>query len=289
MEKKKENETPENWNYKIKNRESIAKIIIGVILFALIAYKLAISNVSFDFSNFSFSDLLSMTLAIFAIALSVAFYFKATETSNKFYDNTFKFTKDISSILGRIEAGFGERLRHLDEGYTGLREKFDGNGVVDTEEIENTKKELEEEKIKLKKERTEKDEILSSIMKKAKLTQKEKEEVLGKLKHKEDEISNLSKELHFLKRELRHGENELIHQYPSSIRKMAIDFIKMGNHNISLILDAPIGFIQRKIRFDKEDYPSVIFSRFIKYGIIEEDGIFTTKGIELIKSVAKKI
>ena len=182
MEKKKENEIPENWNYKIKNRESIAKISIGIILFALIAYKLAVSELSFDFSNFSFSDLLSMTLAIFAIALSVAFYFKATDTSNKFYDNTFKFTKDISSILGRIEAGFGERLKHLDEGYTGLRDKFDGNGVVNTEEIENTKKELEEEKIKLKKERTEKDEILSSIMKKGKTYTRRKRRSFRKIK-----------------------------------------------------------------------------------------------------------
>jgi uncharacterized membrane protein (DUF373 family) len=289
MEKKKESESQESWRYKIKNRESIAKIAIGLILFALIAYKLAISNINFDFSNFNFSDLLSLTLAIFAIALSVAFYFKATDTSNKFYDNTFKFTKDISEILGRIEAGFGERLKHLDEGYSGLRDKFDGGVQVSAEEIESTKKELEEEKIKLKKERTEKDEILSTLMKKAKLSENEKQDVLGKLKNKENEISTLSKELHFLKRELRHGENELRQQFPSVISKMLIELIKRENIDISLILDAPISFIKRKIKFNKEDYPKSFYERFNKYGIIENDEFFTNKGIELLKSVAKQI
>lgn len=289
MKKEKSNETKENWNYKIKNRESIAKIVIGIILFALIAYKLAISDLTFDFSNFNFSDLLSLTLAIFAISLSVAFYFKATDTSNKFYDNTFKFTKDTSEILGRIEAGFGERLRHLDEGYTGLRDKFDGGNQVSAEEIETTKKELEEEKIKLKKERTEKDEILSSIMKKAKLSEKEKQEVLEKLDNKENEISILSKELHFLKRELRQGENELRNNYPSIISNMAMDFIKREKLDISMIIEAPISFIRRKIKFDKENHPRIIYDRFGKYEIIEENGTFTAKGIELLKDVAKRI
>ncbi|KAF9658915.1 hypothetical protein ABHQ57_00465 [Tenacibaculum sp. ZH5_bin.1] len=289
MENKKKNEIPENLKYKIKNRESIAKIVLGVILFALIAYKLAVSDLTFDFSNFSFSDLLSLTLAIFAIALSVAFYFKATDTSNKFYDNTFKFTKDISEILGRIEAGFGERLRHLDEGYTGLRDKFDGGFQISAEEIETTKKELEEEKIKLEKERTEKDEILSSIMKKAKLSEKEKQEVLEKLESKENEISILSKELHFLKRELRQGENELRHNYPFVISKMANNFITNENLDISMIIEAPISFIRRKIKFDKENHPRIFFDRFSKYGVIEENGTFTAKGIELLKDVAKRI
>jgi Skp family chaperone for outer membrane proteins len=291
MEKVKENENSENsenLRHKIKNRESIAKIIIGVMLFALIFYKLAISDINFDFSNFNFSDLLSLTLAIFAIALSVAFYFKATDTSNKFYDNTFKFTKDISEILGRIEAGFGERLRHLDEGYTGLRDKFDGGVQVSAEEIESTKKELEEEKNKLKKERTEKNEILSSLMKKAKLSATEKEEVLEKLENKEKEISHLSKELHFLKRELKHDENELRNKYPSVIYKMITHFIKKENIDTSIILEAPFGFIRRKFKFNRENHPRSFYERFNEFGIIEDDEYFTTKGIQLLKDIAKR-
>ena len=50
---------------------------------------------------------------------------KASDTSNQFYDNTYKFTKEISELLGRIEEGFGERLRHLDEGYAGIRDRVE--------------------------------------------------------------------------------------------------------------------------------------------------------------------
>ena len=293
MDQNKNKNLPEDLKYKIKNRESIAKIVLGVIIFALIAYKLAISNFTFDFTGFSFTDLLSLILAIFAIALSVAFYFKATDTSNKFYDNTFKFTKDISEILGRIEAGFGERLRHLDEGYTGLRNKFENTGVVNTEELDSSKKELEEEKLKLEKEISEKDQILSSLMQKAKLSETEKKDVLESLKNKETEILNLNKELHFLKREIRQGErareNELTHRYPTSVINLILEFLKMSDYDIQMIIDAPEGFLIRKIKYDKEKYPSMFFDRFLKFGIISEDERFTPNGIELLKIVAKRI
>ncbi|MFM2334285.1 MAG: hypothetical protein RIS91_288 [Bacteroidota bacterium] len=85
------------------------KFIVGILVTLLLVYKLAVSNLSFDFSKFDFNALLALLLSLFAIGLSVAFYFKATDTSNLFYDNTYKFTKEISEILGRIEAGFGER------------------------------------------------------------------------------------------------------------------------------------------------------------------------------------
>lgn len=279
----------EDINSKIKNRESIAKITIFIILFALFSYKIAFATFEFDFKGFNFSDLLSLLLAIFSIGLSVAFYFKATDTSNKFYDNTFKFTKDISEILGRIEAGFGERLKHLDEGYTGLREKFNGGFQVDTEEIENAKKELEKEKEKLEKERNEKNDILSNLMKKAKLSEAEKGEVLEKLKDKENEISNLSKELHFLKREIRNNERHVSNEFPSMLKNMTIDYLKMNEIDLSIIIDAPISYLKKHLKFDKEKNPRGIYERFVRYGIITEDGDFYTKGIELLKDVACKL
>jgi len=109
----------------IRNRESWLKVYVIFVFSSLIAWKLATSFINLDLSDFNFTDLLSVLMALFAIVLSVAFYFKAEETSNKFYHNSYEFTKEISEILGRIEAGFGEKLRHLDEGYTGLRDKFD--------------------------------------------------------------------------------------------------------------------------------------------------------------------
>lgn len=290
----KDKETPEDWKYKLKNRESIAKIVTGIILFALIAYKLALSNFSFDFSNFNFTDLLSLTLAIFAIALSVAFYFKATDTSNKFYDNTFKFTKDISEILGRIEAGFGERLRHLDEGYTGLIDKFDGNGVVNqTEEIEAAKLELEDEKRKIQNEVEEKDKILESLLKKAKLNDSEKSQILKQLKEKEEEISTLSSEMRYIKRNINRAErtlnNDLIQSIPPSLRQMLTDYLKLNPKDANMVREAPIGYLKKRLKFDKERVTARFYLNFINHRIINEEDHFTDRGIEILKNLVNRI
>ena len=61
---------------KVKNRNSVLKIIVVSVFSILLAYKLALSDVNFDFTKFDFSDLLSLVMALFSIALSVAFYFK---------------------------------------------------------------------------------------------------------------------------------------------------------------------------------------------------------------------
>ncbi len=89
-------------------------LLVTTILALVIAWKIYRSEV----------DLTGTILALFSVGLSVAFYFKANETSNQFYDNTYKFTNNMSELLGRIDSGFGERLRHLDEGNNHIREKL---------------------------------------------------------------------------------------------------------------------------------------------------------------------
>lgn len=111
-----------NVKEKIANRNSWLKIGVICSLTILFIFKTWDTDFSNVMSGFDFSDLLSLFLAMFSIGLSVLFYLKATETSNIFYDNTYRFTKDVSEILGRVEAGFGEKLKHLDEGYLGLKD-----------------------------------------------------------------------------------------------------------------------------------------------------------------------
>ncbi|MHC1741518.1 MAG: hypothetical protein AB9873_00640 [Syntrophobacteraceae bacterium] len=102
-----------------------AIVLVGAYLVivpvTVVCYKLVMSQSSLDLATFNFSDLLSLLLALFSVALSSAFYFKASDTSNEFYQNSYKFTKEVSEILGRIEERFGERLRHIDEGYSELK------------------------------------------------------------------------------------------------------------------------------------------------------------------------
>lgn len=117
-----------------------------ICLILVITWKLINADISISIEKLTFTDLLSMLVSFFAIGLAVAFNFKATDTSNRFYDNSYKFTKEISEILGRIEAGFGEKLKNIDEGYSGLR---DGllQRPIDTEKaaeaVEAQKKEVE--------------------------------------------------------------------------------------------------------------------------------------------------
>lgn len=276
-------------NDKIKDRESWVKVSIAIILFALVAYKIAVSELNFDFSKFQFSDLLSLILAIFSIALSVAFYFKATDTSNKFYNNTFKFTKEISEILGRIEAGFGERLRHLDEGYSGLKDKFDGGSYLNqSENIEDSKKELEKEKMKIEKEVKEKDEILASLMKKARLDEAQQIEVTKKLKLKETEIDKLNNELEFLKRRIYNAEKSLnndLQEIPNSIKEIIKEYLIRTDLNINTIVKGSQEFLQRHLKI--EGLPKSVRNKLFFYEIISSEGVFTELGIRLLKHVAR--
>lgn len=271
----------------IKNRESWAKIAVAVILTALVSYKIATIDANLDFSNFNFSftDLLSLILAIFAISMSVALYFKATDTSNRFYDNTFKFTKDISEILGRIEAGFGARLKNLDEGYSGLRDSFQGS-IGSSEEINASKIELE-------KEISEKNQILSNLIDQTKLSEDEKAKVLHSLQEKEREISNLTKELHTLRREINNNgsikDSNIIYSLPPTARNILIDIINSSNLSIRSIIDAPTIFLQRRLKFDQEKYSKSMYKLLLHHGIITEEGGFTAEGLGYIQALAKRI
>ena len=67
---------------------------------SVICYKLVASNFTIDAPT-----LLSFLLALFSIILSALFYF-SYETSNKFYDNSFRYTKQIAELLVGIENKF---------------------------------------------------------------------------------------------------------------------------------------------------------------------------------------
>ncbi|MBG0968239.1 hypothetical protein QRE63_18795 [Bacillus mycoides] len=126
------------------------KIILTIflaILLVLLFYKIINMNLELKVTDF-----LSITLALFSIGLSAAFYFKSTEQSNKFYDDTVKFTRDIGTTLGRIQSGFGQTLKHLEKGNTKLHDKIEGlannisqkqNRIVENTEVVQTLQELQ--------------------------------------------------------------------------------------------------------------------------------------------------
>ena len=80
----------------------------GLIFVGMLCYSILKSKVSLD-------SILSTLLAFFSIFIAIFFYFKADETSTRFYESSYKFMKDISVTLGKIEERFGEKLNNLNE------------------------------------------------------------------------------------------------------------------------------------------------------------------------------
>lgn len=275
---------------KIKDRESWLKtIVIGLfavlaaVVVAVLAYRLATVPFQIDLTNFDFSDLLALILAIFAISMSAAFYFQTSRTSNTFYDNSYQFTRDISEILGRIEERFGERLRHLDEGYSGLQESID---KIDLPKIDARIKDEEED---VQKKQKEQDELLNDVLQKAGFVEKEKQDILMQLKQTGMELNQAKTELAELK------------EYKE--RSMTVSKL---SPRLARFLDAVQGdilrsFKRRDVRDLRELKPGAIASRFNDLmgeipistveanvlemealGILDESGHLSVEGLELL-------
>ncbi|TOB71819.1 hypothetical protein CGJ99_23875, partial [Vibrio parahaemolyticus] len=106
----------------------------------------------------------------FSVALAALFYFKATETSNQFYDNTYKFTKQIAELLVKMESGFGEKLNKLDEGYASMRDYIQSpNNNYSSTSIETTKTQIEEEQKEIQKVIEERNQIVRDLLSKSQL------------------------------------------------------------------------------------------------------------------------
>ncbi|MDD3856288.1 hypothetical protein [Sulfurimonas sp.] len=203
---------------------TIAKVkdIVIIAFIVIVSWKLLNSNITIDIKEFGFSDLISLILAIFAMSLSIAFYFKANDTSNFFYDNVYKFTKDTSEILGRIEAGFGEKLRHIDEGYVGLRNKFDQIPI----DIKETENKIENEEKEIQQIADDRNKIIADLVEKAKIKDEEKEKLLSEIKSKDEAYSQARRELFMLKRNLDDVElenNDIPERLERYIANKAID------------------------------------------------------------------
>ncbi len=128
---------PEDLNqiqkFKIKNRESWFKTIVLSALSVVIIFKFVGGSFRVDLSALGFTDVLSLFLALFSIFISALFYFKATDTSNEFYNNTYKFTQEMSKILERIHSEFGEKLSNIQQAQSQAGFKKSSNETTNPE------------------------------------------------------------------------------------------------------------------------------------------------------------
>ncbi|HHC6444926.1 TPA: hypothetical protein ACN35N_004435 [Vibrio parahaemolyticus] len=175
-----------------------AKSIALIVLSGAIAIRLYDSKIEIAMDT---ATLLSILLALFSVALSAMFYFKATETSNKFYDNSYRYTKDVAELLVKIESGFGERLKNLDEGYSSMREQIQNSSSLENA-IQQTKIHLKAEQEDIDKIKNEKDELLKKLFESSKLRKEEKESLASELEARDHELKESQRELAKLSKKL---------------------------------------------------------------------------------------
>lgn len=173
-----------------------AKTIIALAATSTILAKVWVTPVEL---TVDFPMLLSLLLALFSVGLASLFYFKATETSNTFYDNTYKFTRDITTLLSKIESGFGERLRNLDEGYSSLRDSFQ-TGSSAAEDNAGGNSQIIEEKKEIEKYMEERNAIVAQLLKQSKLKEDERQKIASELEEKDTQLQEAQEELARLKR-----------------------------------------------------------------------------------------
>jgi hypothetical protein len=289
--------------FKIGGRLLIECVCIAMLVFlGVVSWRIAWSNWNVDLSKFEFSDLLALIMGLFAVAMSVAFYFKATDTSNKFYDNVYKFTQDTSEILGRIEAGFGEKLRHLDEGYTGLQSRFDKFSSLTPEEnvkkVEKNKEREEEAKAEKKEAIDEKQKVINDLLEKAKIDEKEKRLISEKLEEIGLRYERAEKRLSQLKAERDRMQHEMHLIEQDMFREGGEDepyLVDMFQHHEfrHFFLEsegAPFEMISKHFNSFLHMFPRALVIRLQKQGVLSsENGELTWAGYIALRTVARRL
>ncbi|WP_434766165.1 hypothetical protein [Pseudomonas triticicola] len=145
-----------------------------------------------------FPTLLSLLFALFSVGLSALFYFKSTESSSLFYDNTYKFTSEVSLALTRMDSGLGEKMKLLENRYGDLKDYMQ-SGNYTRPESEVTVDAIDKEKAELEKVIGEKDSIIANLIESSTLGEVEKNKIRDELEEKNAKTRDLVAELDALK------------------------------------------------------------------------------------------
>ncbi len=276
-------------NYKAESNPSSrmpwwVKSIFLMMLTVVVSYKILITpfNFSFDFPSF-----MSLLLALFSVGLAALFYFKATETSNSFYDNTYKFTREIAGLLVRIESGFGEKLKHLDETYKIMQEGFDK--LPSRLNFKEAEKELKKEEMELQKIISEKDGMIQDLVNKSQLQEGEKIEFLNELQKKERSLIEARNEVNNLRRELKHQKILPANPFDNiltnkEVKELLLPIISVGMDPMMLI-SASDGGLRRGF----QSIMGRLSNNFILWlkgrDLIDEDNSLTELGVAMLRKL----
>ncbi|GMM85129.1 hypothetical protein [Pseudoalteromonas sp. MTN2-4] len=280
MENKKSSKYNQGFLGEEKSNWQIIKTFASICAISVLTYKIAVTPVDF---KLDFPTLLSLLLAFFSVGLSALFYFKATETSNSFYDNTHKFTREISILLSKIESGFGERLKHLDENYSSVRD-YIHNGSSD---FEATNKKILEEMELVKRISREKDQILKEFLDQTPMKEEEKESVISSLTEKDEKIRSLELDIKNLK------ANALKSSMQNSRLFFNRGFKKYVYENIIVnleyesVINESIDDVNEQFAGFEQNLASMFIEDLKSAGIITDEKTVTRLGIQFFREVLR--
>lgn len=265
----------------------VVKAFALIALISVLSYKIIITPFQLVID---FPTLLSLLLAFFSVGLAALFYFKATESSNTFYDNTYKFTRDIAQLLTKIESGFGERLKHLDEGYTSMREHIQKMPV--NQKVSDAKRKIEEEEEIIDKTSEERNELIQQLLERAQMEEEERMQFIAQLKEKEESLENAHEEVSKLKRRL---IVEKLNRRRESEHPLMNDegFIEYFKENViealggSKVKRMPSSIMSKRFASFVDELGSGFIRDLIHIGVIEADHSLTSFGIKYIRDLAR--
>lgn len=260
------------------------KAISTIVVVGVISYKIYLTPISL---TVDFPTLLSLLLALFSVGLAALFYFKATETSNTFYDNTYNFTKDIAQLLIKIESGFGEKLRNLDEGYAAMRSQLQ-SAPYQNGDTEETKQKIKGEKQEIEKVIEERNKIVSNLLERSQLEQEEKEKILAELAEKEKELESSQRVLNKMNKRLfieRMKSREHRDDFESGLERYTFNRI-INEIGIERVLHLSHIGIKKKVDEILSDVPHQYIDNLERHGYFD-NGI-TRGGVEFIRELARK-
>ncbi|MCS6173222.1 hypothetical protein G7A68_01955 [Shewanella baltica] len=264
------------------------KAISTLVVVGVFSYKVYVTPIAL---TVDFPTLLSLLLALFSVALAALFYFKATDTSNTFYDNTYNFTKDIAQLLVKMESGFGERLRNLDEGYSSMRDSLQHYYEKPGVDVETTKKKIETEKSEMEKVVQERNQIIETLIERSSLQQEERSAITEQLKEKEIELSEAQKELSRMSKRLlmERMEKKRLRNESFDFDSGAVGFTRshvLPKLGIERIIEAPRSYIQKRFDSMANELPRGYIEDLEREGLFENG--LTTRGYHLLKELADR-
>lgn len=265
---------------KIKKWKSVTYLSCLLILTVVVSIKISLINSENVFKDFNFTDLLSLLLAFFSITISIVFYLKAGETANQFYDNTYKFTQHTSEVLGRIESGFGERLRNINESYNRLGEDIRKYSTKDNrvqEEIKNQTENIEKNENVLK-------DIVNKLFENSKLDEDEKEQLKKELIQSNEKLAKAREQIANLERKsIPTSFDRKLSRAKRYYQKKLKEFGFGMNTSIEEVNEG----LSKAILIEK--LPRLFIKDLLDLDIINEDYELTDYGVKLTKDLLMMI